>query len=55
MTRHPRILLAEDHTDALGAFRRLLEPQCEIVGTAGGGRALVDLAVNPGRIWSFST
>src|SRR6516225_7361834 len=46
MNRRPRILLADDHTMLLDAFRRLLEPQCEIVGTAGDGRALVDLAVN---------
>ena len=30
----------------LDAFRRLLEPQFKIVGTAGDGRALVDLAIN---------
>jgi DNA-binding NarL/FixJ family response regulator len=46
MNRRPRVLLADDHTMLLDAFRRLLEPQCEIVGTAGDGRALVDLAVN---------
>src|SRR6516225_3727980 len=46
MNRRTRILLADDHTMLLDAFRRLLEPQCEIVGTAGDGRALVDLAVN---------
>ena len=33
----------------LDAFRRLLEPNCEIVGTACDGRALIELAlqVNP--------
>jgi DNA-binding NarL/FixJ family response regulator len=46
MNRRPRILLADDHTMLLDAFRRLLEPGCEIVGTAGDGRALVDLAVD---------
>jgi len=30
----------------LDAFRRLLEPRCEIVGTACDGRALIDLAAN---------
>jgi DNA-binding NarL/FixJ family response regulator len=45
MTRRPRILLADDHTMLLDAFRRLLEPQCEIVGTASNGRALVELAL----------
>ncbi len=29
----------------LDAFRRLLEPQCEIVGTACDGRALIELAL----------
>jgi DNA-binding NarL/FixJ family response regulator len=46
MNRRPRILLADDHTMLLEAFRRLLEPRCEIVGTVGDGRALVDLAVS---------
>ena len=44
MNRRPRILLADDHTMLLDAFRRLLEPRCEIVGTACDGRALIDLA-----------
>jgi DNA-binding NarL/FixJ family response regulator len=46
MKNRPRILLADDHTMLLEAFRRLLEPRCEIVGTASDGRALVDLAAN---------
>ena len=46
MKRRPRILLADDHTMLLDAFRRLLEPRCEIVGTACDGRALIDLAAN---------
>ena len=46
MTRRPRILLADDHTMLLDAFRRLLEPRCEIVGTACDGHALVDLAAS---------
>ena len=46
MNRRPRILLADDHTMLLDAFRRLLEPRCEIVGTASDGRALIDLAAN---------
>jgi len=29
----------------LDAFRRLLEPQCDIVGTASDGRALIELAL----------
>jgi DNA-binding NarL/FixJ family response regulator len=46
MNSRPRILLADDHTMLLAAFQRLLEPRCEIVGTACDGRALIDLAAN---------
>jgi len=46
MERRPRILLADDHTMLLDAFQRLLEPRCEIVGTACDGRALIDLAAS---------
>ena len=46
MKRRPRILLADDHTMLLDAFRRLLEPRCEIVGTACDGRALLELAAS---------
>jgi len=45
MTHRPRIILADDHTMLLDAFRHLLEPQCEIVGTACDGRALIELAL----------
>jgi len=40
----PRIILADDHTLLLEAFKNLLEPRYEIVGTASNGRALVELA-----------
>jgi DNA-binding NarL/FixJ family response regulator len=40
MTR-PRILLADDHTLLLEAFRALLEPEFEVVGTVTDGRALL--------------
>jgi DNA-binding NarL/FixJ family response regulator len=46
MNSRPRILLADDHTLLLDAFKRLLEPRCEIVGTAFDGRALIDLAAS---------
>ena len=46
MNCRPRILLADDHTTLLDAFRHLLEPRCEIVGTASDGRELIDLAAN---------
>ena len=37
----PRILLADDHTMLLEAFRRLLEGRCEVVGAVSDGRALL--------------
>ena len=38
----PRVLLADDHTLVLEGFRRLLDDQCELVGTVGDGRALLE-------------
>jgi DNA-binding NarL/FixJ family response regulator len=40
MTR-PRVLLADDHTLLLEAFRKLLADDCDIVGMVGDSRALV--------------
>jgi DNA-binding NarL/FixJ family response regulator len=40
----PRIFLADDHTMLVDAFRKLLEPEFEIVGTAADGRTLVSAA-----------
>ena len=40
----PRVMLADDHTILVEAFRKLLEPQCEVVGTVADGRALVETA-----------
>jgi DNA-binding NarL/FixJ family response regulator len=37
----PRVMLADDHTILLEAFRRLLEGKCEVVGTVSDGRALL--------------
>ncbi|MGH7258553.1 MAG: response regulator [Nitrospiraceae bacterium] len=42
--KKPRILLADDHSLVLEGFRRILEDQCEVVGTAGDGRALLEAA-----------
>ena len=42
--RKPRILLADDHSLVLEGFRRILEDQCEVVGTAEDGRALLEAA-----------
>jgi DNA-binding NarL/FixJ family response regulator len=36
-----RILIADDHTLVAEAFKRLLEPECEVVGTVADGRALL--------------
>lgn len=38
----PRILLADDHTLLLDAFRALLEPEFEVVATVVDGRSLLD-------------
>jgi len=40
----PRVLLADDHDLLLGAFAKLLEGECEIVGQVSDGRALVSAA-----------
>jgi DNA-binding NarL/FixJ family response regulator len=40
-----RVILADDHTLVLEAFRKLLEPHCDVVGTVSDGRALLDLAL----------
>jgi len=42
--KRPRLLLADDHPVVIAGLRELLEPQFEVVGTAGDGRALVRLA-----------
>lgn len=42
--RKPRILLADDHSLVLEGFRRILEDQCDVVGTAEDGRALLEAA-----------
>ena len=48
MTR-PRVLLADDHTLLLEAFEKLLAEECDVVGTAPNGRALLEAAekLNP--------
>ncbi|HKV12210.1 MAG TPA: response regulator transcription factor [Thermoanaerobaculia bacterium] len=40
----PRVLLADDHPLMLQGLRKLLEPDCEVVGEAWDGRALVEAA-----------
>ena len=40
----PRVILGDDHTMLLDAFRTLLAESCDVVGTAADGRQLVALA-----------
>lgn len=42
--KRARILLADDHTLLLEAFKGLLEPEYDVVGTVTDGRALLDTA-----------
>jgi DNA-binding NarL/FixJ family response regulator len=48
----PRVMLADDHTLLMEAFRKVLEPHFEIVGTVADGRALLEMAprLNPDAI-----
>jgi DNA-binding NarL/FixJ family response regulator len=41
----PRILLADDHTLVVEGFRKLLEPEFQIVGVASDGRTLLAAAL----------
>ena len=38
----PRVLVADDYSDLLVAFKRLLEPSCEVVGCVADGDALCE-------------
>lgn len=40
--RRPRIVLADDHPSVLIAFRRLLEPSCDVVATVPNGAEAID-------------
>lgn len=40
----PRVLIAEDHQLVLDGISRIIEGECEIVGTATTGRQIVELA-----------
>jgi DNA-binding NarL/FixJ family response regulator len=42
--RRPRVLLADDHQMLAEALRGVVEPRCEVVGTVGDGRALLEAA-----------
>lgn len=43
-TRKPRVLMADDHSILLAGVRKLIEDQCEVVGTVEDGRALLEAA-----------
>ena len=38
----PRVLMADDYKDLLGAFERLLSPSCDVVGCVSDGDALFE-------------
>ncbi|NGZ11826.1 MAG: response regulator transcription factor [Nitrospira sp. LK70] len=40
----PRVLLADDHTLVREGFKKLLEDQCQVVGSVEDGRSLLDAA-----------
>ncbi|MEO8338947.1 MAG: response regulator transcription factor [Nitrospirota bacterium] len=42
--KKPRVLMADDHSLILAGLRKLVEGECDVVGTVGDGRALVEAA-----------
>ncbi len=40
----PRVLLADDHLMLVDALKKILEPDCEVVGSVGDGLALLKAA-----------
>jgi DNA-binding NarL/FixJ family response regulator len=52
--KRPTILLADDYPAFFDIFRRLLEPEFEVIGTVADGQALIDAAIqlNPDVIVS---
>lgn len=42
--KSPRVLLADDHTLVLDGLRKILEPECEVVGAVEDGRSLLAAA-----------
>jgi DNA-binding NarL/FixJ family response regulator len=42
--KRPRVLLADDHILLTDAFRKLLEPEFEVVGTVSDGQTLIAMA-----------
>jgi DNA-binding NarL/FixJ family response regulator len=44
MVIRPHVLIADDHTLVVEAFKKLIEPNFEVVGTVSNGRDLLDVA-----------
>ena len=42
--KRPRVLLADDHALVLDGLRKILEPECEVVGAVEDGRSLLAAA-----------
>lgn len=42
--RRPRVVIADDHLLVLEGLRKILEPECEIVGMVEDGRSLLKMA-----------
>ena len=42
--KKPRVLMADDHSLILAGLRKLVDGECEVVGTVEDGRALVEAA-----------
>ncbi|MCX5727716.1 MAG: response regulator transcription factor [Nitrospirae bacterium] len=42
--KKPRVLMADDHSLILAGLRKLVEGECEVVGTVEDGRALLEAA-----------
>jgi DNA-binding NarL/FixJ family response regulator len=42
--KKPRVLMADDHSLILAGLRKLVEEECDVVGTVEDGRALVEAA-----------
>jgi len=45
----PRVILADDHTILVEAFRKLLEPTCEVVATVADGMRCLKLRLSSGQ------
>ena len=42
--KKPRVLMADDHSLILAGLRKLVEAECDVVGTVEDGRALIEAA-----------